>query len=378
LDPDVSANYIGLVLVVAGHHVNAERIYINCAAYPAGFRVPVFNGTDGRGQPIAYVPWYAIRTGSGSPFEWDTSGAYTWRLTDFDGDYSHGLGDNFAVGSTFISALTTDSSESQFWVGWRDDESAAQGGLVVGGQLVRAAGDVLEYLLSLTSAGVDRGAFAAIKPLLAGFNIDISIDEPTSPWEIIGTYLLPILPVSIVRGPSGFYPVVWRWDAAEADAEVFWDADADPYVQRVSKLRVDGSKVCNDFSLDYAFSRRTGNYSATARMGPGPYDVDDPSLVSLACRNSEARYGPVFKAIQSEAIWEGASAQGVLSWMAAAYSSPHRRINYLVVEGAWPIRLGMVGVLSHREVSLSRRVFLVESIQFRPGGTVEVGLILVN
>lgn len=378
IDPDLSANYIGLILVIAGHHVNAERVYLNCEAYPAGFRVPVFNGTDGRGQPIAYVPWYAIRTGSGSPFEWDTSGAYTWRLSDFDGAYSHGLGDNFAVGSTFISALTTNSTEPQFWVGWRDDESAAQGGLVLGGQLVRAAGDVLEYLLSLTSAGVDRGRVAAAKPFLAGINIDISIDEPTSPWEIIASYLLPILPVSIVRGPSGFYPVVWRWGATAADAEMVWDADADPYIQRVSKIRVDGSKICNDFSLDYALSRRTGNYSASARLGAGPYDSEDPSLVSLACRNSQARYGLVSKTFQAEAIWEGTSAQGVLAWMAAAYSSPHRRINYLVAEGAWPLRLGVVGVLSHREVSLSRRVFLVESIQFRPGGMVEVGLILRN
>ena len=55
--------------------------------------------------------------------------------------------------------------------------------------------------------------------------------------------------------------------------------------------------------------------------------------VSLACRVSQARYGLVSKTIQSEAIWEGATAQGVLAWMAAAYSMPHRRINYLLTEG---------------------------------------------
>ena len=373
------ANYSGLILVVASHHVSAERVYINTSAYTPGFRCVVFNGTDGRGQPIAYIPWYASRTGTDEPYDYDGAGAYTWSLLpDTDGLNSHGLGANYAVGSTFISALTTDSSEPQFWVGWRDDESAARGGLTIGGVLIRAAGDVLEYLLSLTSAGVDRGRVAAAKPLLAGFNIDVSIDEPTSPWEIIASYLLPILPVSIVRGPSGFYPVVWRWGATAADAIAHLDADADPYIQRVSKIRVDGSKVCNDFSLDYALSRRTGSYSATARLGAGPYDADDPAAVSLACRKSQGRYGVVSKTFQAEAIWEGATAQGVLGWMAAAYSSVHRRISYLLTEGAFPLELGAVVTLSHAEMSLDRRVCLVESIQWRPAGAVEVGFILLN
>lgn len=127
-------NYVGLILVIAGHHVSAERVYIWTAEASESWRAPVLNGYDGRGQPIAFIPWYATKSGTNEPYDYDVSGSYTSAVIDFDGDYTYGLGTrNILPSGVAASTYTTPSAEPQFWVSFRDDASEGRGGLTVGG-----------------------------------------------------------------------------------------------------------------------------------------------------------------------------------------------------------------------------------------------------
>jgi hypothetical protein len=157
---------------------------------------------------------------------------------------------------------TTDTAVV-LYVGWRD------GGGVKGrrGTVVRGAGDVLEYVLDFATVPLDRGRFAAAAPLLSHFKIDTSIDEHCSPWEWVQSELLPLLPVSIVSGPDGYYPIVWRTDATAADSVAHLDADLDARIELSETVQVDSSQILNDFTLRYGMSRRTGVFNYAARLG---------------------------------------------------------------------------------------------------------------
>jgi len=237
--------FTGLILLIAGHHVSAERVYLICDEHPQAWRAPVFNGVDGRGQPVAFVPWYATISGTEEPYGYDPGGTYTSSLLDFDGATTYGLGHRGSLpDGTTVSALTTDSAQPAFWVAWDDEESFAHGGITEGGQLVREAGAVLGWILR-RMGGVDAGSVAAAAPFLRGFRLDFGIYSSADLWEVVQAHLVPVLPISITSGPDGLRLAVWRWDAAAAEAVA--ELEAGPEVERVSAVAEDSGekqRVC--------------------------------------------------------------------------------------------------------------------------------------
>lgn len=369
------SRYVGMILVIAGHHVNAERVYVHLDEYPTGFRVPVFNGTDGRGSPIAFVPWYATISGTDEPYDYDPAGTYTDSLVDFDGDPTYGLGslDTLPDG-TAVSALTKTSSQPQFWVSWDDEESLSQGGMVEGGRLVREAGDVLAWILR-RMGGVDAGSVAAAAPFLRGFRLDFGIYSAADLWEVVQAHLLPILPISITSGPDGLRLAVWRWDATAAEAVAELEAGVE--VERVSAVAEDSGSLCNRFRLQFSRAARTSRYTEEARLDGDPYDADDPDHEpSEVCRRSAARYGETEELLlQSDVLYDRATARLVLRHLAAARALPRLRVRYLVAERlAAQLRPGAVVTVTDARLGWSRRVWLVEEVIVR-SGTVEIGLI---
>jgi len=91
---------VGNVVVLAGHHVSANYVYLNHDEYTtADKRFKVFNGWDQAGQPIAFVGWY-LTTTSPDAFEFSSSYAYTWFI-DPDPDTTSG-GPTVSFGSLYV------------------------------------------------------------------------------------------------------------------------------------------------------------------------------------------------------------------------------------------------------------------------------------
>lgn len=373
-------------LVLAGHPVGADRVYLSNSEDPGGERFVVNQGKDSRGQIVSFVD--ATVTGVAPTSSADFS------VSDPNGT-SYGLGNStinagykpFIAGSG-IGAYGDGVAPT--YAGWLNDSgTGGEGGYIDSdGNVVRNALGIVEILLGFTRRPIDHGRFAAAKPLAAGFKLDFTIDAQTKPWPFIRDEVLPLLPLSIVTGPDGkLAPIWWRYDAKAADAVAHLDAGVDPYIQRASRVRVDSSEIKNDFTIKYAFSLRKQTYYATRRLTAGPYDSNDPKThTSLHCRLSQHRYRYANGAprisedkIETALVYEDATAQAIMSWRAACYALARKKVSYVVLERDWSwLERGHVVTLTDPELFISGQVCLVTDVQLDDTGLVGVELLIIE
>ena len=374
--------YKQLKLIIAGHRVTADRVMLSTDEKVSGERFVVKHTTDGLGQTVAYVDAYANEAST------------AWVVVDPDGVSAFGLGHGTQVDDSFQPSNASLAATVEFkpvFVGWYAPAAASphvSGGMVGrSGQLVREAGDVLEELFAHLDRPLDRGRFAAAKPLLSAFKIDAFIDARVRPWDWFQANLRPLLPVSIVTGPSGLYPIVWRHDATATDAIAHLDVSIDPNIERASRLIRTSDNIRNDFSLKYAYSVRTDQYFKTIRLGAGPYDNADPdTLVSLHCQLSQSRYRyadgsgrKVSEELESVCIYDDATAAAVLSWRAKAYALGQVHVDYVVPENEWGwLERGVVVTLTDEDLHLTQRVAIVAEVQVDDSDTMGLRLLLLE
>jgi hypothetical protein len=337
--PPAPPPYIrGAVVVIAGHHVSAERVYLNNDQYTGvdsgsttSNRFRVVNAFDFSGQAVAVVLWYFSSTQTGDPFAFDVSHTYV-NLIDPDPQVSTG-GETTSLGSVYLDPTFTSSEQLPLYVIW-DDEATFGGGLVRDGVTIRGAGDVLAYFLGLTTIAVDWGRLAAATPLLAAYQLDGCITERTDVWTFLQDEILPLLPVSIVSGPLGIYPVVWRWDAKASDAVLTLDVDTDASIARVGRVAYDSQDRANRLSLEYQLSYRTGNYQTSLTYGSDADAALDSSVTAHPlCTWSQGRTGRVVeRSLTSAWVYDDSTAYAILEWQAAAYALPTRTVTYQVPE----------------------------------------------
>jgi hypothetical protein len=142
----------GAVVVIAGHHVSAERVYMNNDQYTgvssgsgASNRFRVVNTFDFSGQAVAVVLWYFSSTQTGDPFAFNVAETY---VNDIDPDPQVSTGgDTTSLGSVFLDPTFTNSEQLPLYVIW-DDEATFGGGLVRDGVTIRGAGDVLAGIIA--------------------------------------------------------------------------------------------------------------------------------------------------------------------------------------------------------------------------------------
>jgi hypothetical protein len=370
----------GGVVVLAGHHVSAERVYLNNDQYTTvDHRFKVFNLWDAQGHPVAVVPWYVSSTSTGPALDFDGAATYADHyVADPDvpaGGLTLSLGAGARLDPTFVS-----SDQLPLFVIW-DDEAAGGGGLVVDGVTIRGAGDVLAYFLGLTTLSVDWGRFAAAAPLLEAYQLDGCVTERVSVWSLIQDELLQLLPVSLVSGPRGLYPVVWRYTATASDAVLTIDADADPGISRDGRVAYDSQDRVNRFSLEYQLSYRTGNYAASLTYGSeADAALDSGVTAHPLCTWAQARGRAVREKTASSAwVYDDSTAHAILEWWAAAYALPTRTVSYRVPEVEFAhVERGMVATLTDASIYCSGAVCLVRDVLTDGSGSLTLTLVLLD
>lgn len=382
-DPnDEGSFYSRLILLVAGHHVRARAVYLNNENDATGHRFRVINSWDDRGQPVALVPFY-VSTTSDQQIVYDVTASYT-TYDAADPDFtpaatSVGLGDK----SLDYDAWQADANVT-LYVGWydgNDDDAATGGGVMMDGGIVREAGDVIEYLLSLTTQRVDWGRIAAAKPLLSRFLLDGVITDRVSPWDVLKDEILPILPVSLCSGPLGLYVVVWRVGATAADATVRIDADANPAIGREGRVQYDSEDRANRISLSYAYSYRAGTYCASVVFGAAEdAETDSETVVHALCDFSRRRVGYAIDRETTTAwVYDTSTAYAVCEWQAAAYALPSRTVQYRVPELEFVhVERGQVATLTDSELYLSEALCLVREVVTDGSGYLTLTLWMID
>lgn len=237
-------------LVVSGHRTQLDYVYLNNDTDTTPVLFAVEYVIDGLGREIGIVPDGTSQATGTTPIEGAT--------------FQPGL-DATTVSSSYQPATAT---PARVFVLWKDPDNTEAGGIIGrDGQLLRGAGDILIYLLARTNVGADLGKVKAIAPLLNGFKLDFVLDGGTKPMEFIAANLLPILPVSIVDGPDGWYFVVWNYAATANDAIAAINEDINTGITFGEYIRYDAQNVANEFELSFALSIRTGEYQRSISLG---------------------------------------------------------------------------------------------------------------
>lgn len=409
--------YNVLRLVLAGHHVTGEFVTLTGDAdlNPNGHRFRVSNTYDFLGQPVAIIYERANRwddyVGYHEPTDWYD---HMWGNDSFlvdanpeNAGYFYGLGEQGTPNAADLTpnldpALyqpvtvvpvystprnpTTKPTTSSVFAAWREYTSSTYAGDGIVG-LSPLAGDVIEYMIERAGLQIDYARMASTTAALHAYRFDCAIDAQVKPLEWLETNILPFVPASVVQGNEGWYAVFWRRDAQAADATAALNTDTDPDVRLVGDVNFD-SDVINQCSLQYQYDVQHSRYTATiyrggypnlqpdtasaADVGASTYEPSDDAYTRI----SQAVFGVQTRAYSSACIYDSATAGRILADKIRAFSQPRMRATYTVPR-SYGLELGQVVTVTDPDLSLFKRVALVESIEIDSTGLDGVRLLFI-
>ena len=250
---------------------------------------------------------------------------------------------------------------------------------------LETAGDYLAWLLRLTEQQVDHGRVNAAREALRAYTIGTYIDESVTVADYIREAVLDLVPVSMMTGPNGVYPHVWRYDATADDAVAHLDVTEDPDIERDGLVTYeDADKIANTVTLAYRWSPLFEGYTSvmTSRgdgrvprlqYGAGVGDPLDYYADPVLAR-SFARYGVRRATIETSLVHDVLTATRVLAWRSRRWALPSRVVDYTCPQRwAW-IEPGDFVTVTDPELAWSERLCLVQSRAWASDGSVRYTL----
>lgn len=299
---------------------------------------------------------------------------------DGSGSYFYGLLSDTDESSNVVSTAAIDSNLDQyateFYTGWFYGGGIKKPGTDT---FIHDAVDVILWALQQTTVEVDLTAWESVRPLLTSFQFDGYIDERVSPWDWLVDNILPLLPISILPGPMGYYPVVWKLNATAADAVHHLNAD-EAQIERDSAITYSRtSEVTNDFVLNYSPDLNRGGFRTTLRLhGDETETITEDSLLTRACIVSRGKYGVRSEELESDWVWVPETALAILQWKAAAFALPRRTVRYAVGADLGWLRVGDVVTVTDSEVWFSNTVAIVSSIRWADETNISLTLTILD
>ena len=231
-----------------------------------------------------------------------------------------------ALGSPIATAINVNLGgiDNEYFAIWNNGGGIANryndGSLSGGGELLR-------YVLGLSSLRVDAGKTAAAEGLLNQYRFAGYIDDSVSPWEWLQDNVLPLLPLSIANGPDGVYPIVWRLDAKAGDAAAHLDASK--HIERAGPVTYDRRDVVNELSLSFAYDAERGIYKRKITLSGDGSDLSLSDVYTNAyARVSQMRYGKSSNTLETDIVYDQNTAEKILNWKIRASAFPSRAITY--------------------------------------------------
>ena len=250
---------------------------------------------------------------------------------------------------------------------WNDTRTAARTG----------AGEIITYLLRLTTLKTDIGTWRALGPALDSFKLAGYIDDAVSAWEYIEDNILPLLPLSVFSTGEGISAVLWRREATKDEA--VGAVTTGGGVARVGPVEYEKQTLYNDIRIDYAKDAESGDYlRSSGVVGSRKPGTDEPDLFSTSfSRASFLRYGEKARSLDTDIIYETATATNVLQWMHRAAAFPYRVILYDVPVRLGFLRRGDLVLLTDPEIHLFGYLAFVRDIAWIDGRP-RLSLVLVD
>ena len=334
---------VDFVAVLCSPPANQNYVNLNADSDPTGVQFAVWQTRDLRGRECSVIATYA-------DYPANTQNTYV----DARGETIAGI---------LLNGFTNPAIDTPkpVFVGWTSPLAEDTGGLSP------LAGDVCIDLLGESGALIDYGRWQAAARLLAGYRFDFVIDARVKILAWLAANVYPLLPMSVENGPGGLYPVVWRYDATAEDATARIDADLDPGISRAGAIKETTDQIANAFSIQYRYSVRTGNYTET---------VTRDATTCPYCAASERRWGRIEQTLSTVIVYDAPTAAAVLAWRARAYTSPQKRIPYLVPSG-YRLTRGQVVLLTDSRIHVSAQLCIVSDVQIDGTGVDGVEFLIV-
>lgn len=363
-------NWNNLRLVIANHHVTARRVYAGSDANNGAMnRFEVQHGRDAKGHLVAYID---AKVSDGTyRFSPDTVVG--------DGNPTSGLGD----------ALLIDNQPSNFeyvpwYVSWMDDSDRSAGGVHLGDRTLRTATDVIPYLLAKTGMPVDMHAWRGLGNRFDACLLDFVIDARTQLWRVVQERLLPLVPLALVLGPQGIYPVPWKGGDSWATTDHKLDVQTDPRIMRATRITEDARIIYNRSVFNYCWSIRTNTYQRTVWKSAESYDANEPRR--SPCRTfriSQERYKNPDGSkrvetdeISSRCVYDRNVARWVQGWRRKAFALARRELEYDFPSCYGHYSLGHSILLTDSDVKLHKRVAVITELTRRSGGQFRAKLVM--
>lgn len=265
-----------------------------------------------------------------------------------------------------------DPLSSEYYVGWIDQEALIDDA----GEPVVTLGQIAVYLLQRSDLPVDAPAWTAISSSLSlpssGY-----IDESVSAFEWLSDHVFGTVPLSVLPGPDGYYPVLWRLQASREEAVCTICPDDDPTVEREDRLTYSKlGDIVNASSIRYGSDPLSGDYRRTLTLTSenvsGVYQE-----ATYYTRLSQAQYGDRGDEIELDWAWSRSAASYVAIQQALRLALPSREVSYTVgYELGW-LRLGDVVLVTDAEVHLDREVGLVTGLRWQGEEQLSVRVLLL-
>lgn len=330
-----------------------------CAGSPA----PVVYVAAGLATKVV-VAGHRVQATSAIMFNEDGQ-TYTFNL-DIETD---GLGQVVTtIDLSVVSTGTFAREGTEYWISWFNGDALVD----AGGEAAQSAGAVIGYLLGLSSVSLDRPAWAA----LGGPRIDGYIDEQVSPWEWVVDNALPILPLSVLPGPDGYYPILWRLGAHPREAVAAISPDDDPTIEREGRITYSKlAEVVNAFTFDYAIDPQVGDARRSTVLA-GDADLTAGEGGGYYCEQSEARFGTREEELDSDIVWRAETASHCLARRAERAALPSREVVYTVPYRLGWLRLGDIVLVTDSAVSLDEAVAIIVGLRWESEDSLSVRLML--
>jgi hypothetical protein len=273
--------------------------------------------------------------------------------------------------------LTYDSTH-EYFVSW------TEGGGIPDpetGAALQSAGALLRYLYDQRRVVFDRGRFKAVEALLSGWIIAGYVDEPCDPLDLAQNVILTLLPVSIVVGPEGPYPVVWKLDARTEDAVRDWSVERGDIDRDGPQEYGPAEDVVNSVVVNFSRNVKTGTFSAAFSTegssaialpplpGPGVTNAQAAAWAKAAraatskeTRKSAIIHGPAEATRDVEWVDSRATAGKIAAVQLLASAAVTRHLHYDLREIDPTLELGAVVLVSEDGLHLDQRVCLVVGI----------------
>lgn len=238
-------------------------------------------------------------------------------------------------------------------------------GLVsVSGESADGAGSILEALLAHSTLPVDRGALSTVRDRLDAWKIGAMVQAPLAPMAWAVQALLPLLPVAVLTGPSGWRVIPVLLQPTRRDC--VGTLTAGPACQRIGKAHREGQdEIANRLELRIAVDVVSGNTQRSAIVAA---DYDGTTHPNLLTRLSFDLYRSRSWSDETVAVYDDVTAIRTVRWRSAAYAFPRTVIQYAVPQYQW-LQPGDLVWLIDDKLSIERPVW-VQRVLLTPGGAI--------